>query len=174
MHVVKAPDHLSGVIQGDLPGQVALRDWVAERMAYWADPPRGECTTCGAEDELLGQDDPRCASCRRKTANRHQAEMYYPCDRCGASSAIRDPAHRRDEYLCLDCHKREGYEPGERAMVFKAQARVGATHSMARRITCIAAGKGTDCKGEVKQRSDKGLLCNFHHDPKRYLENKAP
>jgi hypothetical protein len=99
--------------------------------------------------------------------------MYYPCDKCGHEGAIRDPAHRRDEYLCLDCQREAGYEPSERAMVFKTAARVGVTHSMARRATCILRDRGTPCGGEIKQRSDKGMICNRHWDPKKYDANKG-
>lgn len=167
-----APE-IAGVIQGDLPGQVALREWVEKRADYWARAPRGTCETCGATNELLGDGDPRCAECRRRTSNRRQGELSYPCDQCGRDGAIRDPAHRRDEYLCLDCHKLNGYEPGERAMVFKTAARVGVTHSLGRRIVCILSSSGTPCGGEVKQRSNKGLICNRHWNPVKYDANKG-
>lgn len=180
MHIDPAPEHLRGVIQGDLPGQVALREWVDARLEYWANPPWGRCSTEGCPNSkegvvvLLGQDDHTCSDCQRKAANRHQAEMFYPCDICGADQAFRDPAHRRDEYLCAACHKRENdYEPSDRSMLSKTQARVGVKHSMGRKIVCEAAGRGTDCKGEIKWRgSAKAHLCNRHHDPKRYNETK--
>lgn len=152
----------TGPLQGDLPGQVALREWAEARQAYWANPPRGTCTSCGAEDELLDEDPARCADCRRKTAQRHQAEMFYPCDRCGAEEAFRDPAHRKDIYLCTPCHNAEGYFPAERAMITKVQARVGATHSQGRQDPCIAAGYGTACSGQIKPRGKRGVLCDFH------------
>jgi len=168
---------IAGPIQGDLPGQVALREWVERRAEYYLNPPYGPCTTEGCPNAsgrvLLGQDDPRCADCRSKSAKRHQAEMFYPCDICGAEQAFRDPAHRRDEYLCVDCHKANGYEPTERGMLSKTQRRVGVTHSMGRKPVCIAAGHGTDCKGEIKQRGKRGELCNFHNDPRKYLKNKG-
>ena len=163
----------AGPLQGDLPGQVALREWAERRAEYWASPPRGTCTSCGAEDELLDDDPARCADCRRKTANRHQAEMFYPCDKCGTEAAVRDPLHRRDEYLCLTCHKEAGYEPTERAMVFKTQARVGVKHSMGRTSTCILAAAGTPCGGEVKQRGKHGEICNRHWNPKKYDQAKG-
>lgn len=160
----------AGPIQGDLPGQVALREWAEARARYWANPPRGTCTRCQAEDEVL--DDDLCAECRRKSANRRQGQMSYPCDRCGAEEAFRDPAHRRDEYLCAAHHLENGYEPSERAMVFKTAARIGVTHSMGRRAVCILRGE-TACGGEVKQRSSKGMICNRHWDPKKYDEAKG-
>jgi hypothetical protein len=30
------------------------------------------------------------------------------CDRCGRVGAFRNPRTRRDEYLCVDCHKAAG------------------------------------------------------------------
>lgn len=168
---------IAGVIQGDLPGQAALREWVQARAAYWANPPYGPCETPGCLnshlDVLLGQDDPRCGECRRRTAVRHQAEMFYPCDVCESPTAFRDPAHRRDEYLCLKHHRDNGYEPGERAMLTKVAKRMGVTHSMGRKPLCILRGSETQCGGEVKHHSGHGEICARHWDPKKYLANKG-
>lgn len=146
-----------------------VRSFGEGRAAFWADPPRGTCTGCGDEDVILHQGDV-CANCYRQASNRDQP---YPCDRCGQGKAFRDPVHRRDEYLCQTCHLEDGYVPGERAMITRVQARVGATHSQGRREPCIAAGHGTACKGQIKPRGKLGVLCDFHSDPRKYLNNKG-
>lgn len=162
----------AGPIQGDLPGQVALRAWAEERAQYWASPPVGTCPSCSTEDMLLVEEGGSCASCYRKTARRHQAEMFYPCDNCGAEEAFRDPAHRRDEYLCPACHLENGYEPSERGMLNKTAARIGVKHSMGRKAVCTLRASGTPCGGEIKQRGKHGEICNRHWNPKKYDANK--
>lgn len=169
------------VIQGDLPGQAALREWAEERRRYWAAPPRGTCAGCGAPDELLGsleaadagpENATHCAECRRGLSNR-RAQGSYPCDQCGGPDAFRDPVHRRDELLCGRCHEKDGYFPTERAMVTRVAVRVGVTHTLGRKALCILRTVGTPCGGEVKQRSKHGLICNRHWDPVKYDANKG-
>lgn len=169
---------IAGVIQGDLPGQIALREWVERRQAYWANPPYGPCTTKGCPNGmagasvLLGDEDPRCGDCRRAGVDR-RANGDYPCDRCSSRGAFRDPLGRHDAYLCGSCHKDDGYEPTERAMVSKVQSRVGFTHSLGRRPVCKLRDVGTACGGEVKQRASFGEICNRHWNPKKYDANKG-
>lgn len=139
------------------------------RAAFWADPPRGVCASCKDDGVILHGDD-LCAGCYRVQANRN---LPYPCDMCGEAPAFRDPLHRRDEYLCNECHAKTGFVPGERAMITKVQARVGFTHTQGRKEPCIAAGHGTDCKGQTKPRGKLGVLCDRHADPKKYIDNKG-
>jgi hypothetical protein len=170
---VTAAGELNDTVKG-------LREWGARQADFWKDPPRGECQApagCTEENPILFESHDAdglllCADHYRRASD-VEAHKSYPCDRCGAGGAFRDPAHRRDEMLCQSCHKDDGYEPTERAMVNKTAARVGAEHPMARRVKCIAAGKGTACKGEIKQRGKVGVLCTFHFDPVKYNKAKS-
>jgi len=145
------------------------------RAEFWRNPPRGECPVCHTEDVILhpqdeGEHESLCTSCSRSRimASKTHREFTYPCDRCGGGAAFRDPLHRQDVYLCASCHEEDGYLPGERAMVSQIEKRVGYTHSRGRRDVCDAAGRGTECRGEVKPRGKSGILCTFHHNPRLY------
>lgn len=154
------------------PALAALARFAEEKRAFWANPPRGQCSedSCPEADAVLytAQDGvPRCATHHSRLINR---KHDYPCDNCGGGPAFRDPAHRRDEYLCPRCHLEDGYEPTERAMVNKTAVRMGVRHSRGQTAVCIAAGRGTDCKGQIKQRGKVGVLCDFHADPVKYAK----
>lgn len=160
----------------DNPALRALEEFAEQRRLFWLDPPRGACGQPGgcalgdtlvilhtAEDGLQ-----RCATHHTLTLNRKHG---YPCDNCGTVPAFRDPAHRRDEYLCPVCHeKHDSYTPSERSMITKVQVRQGVVHSRGQKAVCIAAGRGTECHGQIKQRGKIGVLCDFHTDPVKYLK----
>lgn len=164
----------------DNPVLRQLERFGEERRAFWADPPRGVCKDpagCITDLQIVypGADEiERCAHHHTRTLRRRM-EDGYPCDHCGNGPAFRDPEHRRDEYLCPDCHKKyDAYEPGERAMVNQTRVRMGVVHSQGQKAVCIAAGHGTDCHGQIKQRGKVGVLCDFHADPRGWLRARQP
>lgn len=152
-----------------------LLDYGAARAEFWKNPPRGKCAEdgCLEESPILHTGADGLGRCATHYTARTVRQRDYPCDRCGAGPAFRDPAHRLDIMLCAECHESEGYVPGERAMVSQSAVRQGVTHSMARRVKCAAAGYGTECRGEIKQRGSRGMLCSYHADPKKYLAAKG-
>jgi hypothetical protein len=158
------------------PALRALAEYAEARRLFWLDPPRGACGQpggCALGDTavILHTADDGLQRCATHHALLVPRKHPYPCDNCGRGPAFRDPAHRRDEYLCPDCHKEhDGYVPTARSMVNKTAARVGAVHSRGQKAVCLAAGRGTDCHGQIKQRSSKGVLCDFHADPVKYLK----
>lgn len=160
-------------MSNELPGRDAVRAFGETRASFWADPPRGQCTYKGCtEDNAVLFGDPQvCAHHYRHT--QAQRKKDYPCDRCGKERAFRDPANRVDEMLCADCHARNGYVPTERSMVSKVANRVSEPHSRGRTAVCIAAGRGTECHGQVKPRGKRGDLCDFHSDPVKYNKKKG-
>jgi hypothetical protein len=163
------------------PALRALEAYAEQRRLFWLNPPRGACGQpggCALEDTPVilhtGSDGlQRCATHHALLMTR---KHDYPCDHCGQGPAFRDPAHRRDEYLCPRCHKKyDSYEPSDRAMVNKTAVRVGVTHSKGLKPLCVARGQGTDCHGQVKPRggSLKGAsLCDFHTDPRGYVRRR--
>jgi hypothetical protein len=158
------------------PALQALERFAEEKRAFWKNPPRGRCREDGCCETnavlyVAADEVERCATHHSRLLNR---KHEYPCDNCGQGPAFRDPAHRRDEMLCPRCHAKDGYVPTERAMVNKTAVRMGVTHSRGQKAVCIAAGRGTDCHGQVKQRSNKGVLCDFHSDPVRYVKARQP
>lgn len=151
---------------GSLP-MTADFDWRSEttlkgtvsRIARWV---RGTCARCNAADELLYDtfDDPTllCASCSRVRSRENPREEL--CDGCGNTPAWRDPLTGKNEFFCAKCH-------AERGAVFQNRwankAREGRKLGLRERVKCQAEGRGTDCKGEIKWRSEhKMLLCNKH------------
>lgn len=73
----------------------------------------GPCAACG-EDNLLkiytSGEERVCAGCYRATARASQRQYRQLCDRCQTPGAWRNPRHRRNEYLCDECHRSSGEE----------------------------------------------------------------
>lgn len=66
----------------------------------------GPCVSCG-DTNLATIYDGLCASCERvRVVNAPKPQQA--CDACGQVPAFRNPGHRRNEYLCVPCHKATG------------------------------------------------------------------
>lgn len=157
------------------PALAQLAEYAEARRQFWQNPPRGACGQpggCALGDTvvILHTADDGIQRCATHHGRLRPRKIEYPCDNCGSGPAFRDPMHRRDEYLCADCHrKHDSYEPSERAMITKTQVRVGVTHSKGLKPLCVARGV-TECKGQVKPRGAlKGaVVCDRHADPRRF------
>lgn len=104
-------------------------------------------------------------------------EYVQPCDQCGGKNAVRDPAHRRNEYLCIPCHSKNGFTVTN-SVVKRAVSMLGVNRSiLSASATCFAAGYGSPCDKNIKPRSAWGgkLLCNTHgkSSPKPEKPNKS-
>jgi hypothetical protein len=121
---------------------------------------RGTCAVCGDKDVLVyvAADRLVCASHYREYAAAHPRAQA--CDKCGATGNVwRDPLHRRNEYLCIKCHDPDALFQNRWANKVRESSVLGVRE----KVTCEAAGYGTDCKGEIKYRSAyKKSLCNKH------------
>lgn len=126
---------------------------------------RGTCADCGA-DGVLVYDAPLeetrlcCSDCVRV----YPRDLRQPCDKCGARGNVwRDPIHRRNEYLCINCHDPEALFQNRWAN----KARESFALGIRERVKCAAAGYGTDCKGEIRWDSKLAKqLCNKHRGRK--------
>lgn len=120
------------------------------------------CSLCGDTNVLVYEIDDKlvCASDYREIT--FTKKKIQHCDRCGAENAVRDPAHRRNEYLCWTCHQTDGFAINN-SVVKRAIATIN-NSILTKRVKCDAAGYGTDCDFNVKPRSAWGgkLLCNRH------------
>lgn len=70
----------------------------------------GPCARCGADNllKMYDHDGERvCAGCVRAAVKAAPAPAQT-CDQCGSPGAFRNPAHRRNEYLCTACHAASG------------------------------------------------------------------
>jgi hypothetical protein len=86
-----------------------------------------------------------------------------PCDKCGADNAVRDPSHRRNEYLCWSCHGENGFVVND-SVIKRAIVSLVNNFTRGSKIKCDAAGYGSDCDNNVKPRGPWGgrALCDTH------------
>jgi hypothetical protein len=86
-----------------------------------------------------------------------------PCDKCGADNAVRDPSHRRNEYLCWSCHQENGFVVND-SVIKRAIVSLVNNFTRGTKIKCDAAGYGSDCDNNVKPRGPWGgrALCDTH------------
>ena len=119
------------------------------------------CSLCGDTNVLVYLLDEQlvCASDYRKIVSTRKQIQH--CDKCGAENALRDPAHRRNEYLCWSCH--DGFKV-RNSVVKRAIAAINNSILVKTKARCYAAGYGSDCDANIKPRSAWGgkLLCNKH------------
>jgi hypothetical protein len=122
------------------------------------------CSSCGDTNVLVYELDEKlmCSDDYKKlTAN---VRFVQHCDRCDYPSSVRDPSHRRNEYLCSTCHEQDGFLV--RTSITK-RALVALTTALKKteKLECYAAGYGTDCdNNNLKPRGPWGgkVLCNKH------------
>jgi hypothetical protein len=124
----------------------------------------GTCERCHAENVLVYElnDLLVCAHDYKKIVR--NVDYKQPCDECGKEGAIRDPAHRRNEYLCISCHNKNGFTITN-SIVKRAVSMLGVSRSiLSPSAACYAAGYGSSCDNNIKPRSAWGgkLLCNTH------------
>lgn len=123
---------------------------------------RGECPRCNSPDQLLYHYEPTdhslglaCPECVRKHAR--VTHRSTPCDVCGAPGAWRNPKHRRNEYLCGNCH----VDSGEGVVLNRWFPRASSPHPLGRKPKCSVSDNS--CRGEVKISGPGGqLLCRKH------------
>lgn len=78
------------------------------------------CQACGEKDALVYEagDQLVCANDYRKYAAQNPRKQA--CDKCGEdANVLRDPSHRRNEYLCMGCHIENGFAPSN-TVVYRA------------------------------------------------------
>lgn len=86
-----------------------------------------------------------------------------PCDKCGADNAVRDPSHRRNEYLCWSCHQENGFVVND-SVIKRAIVSLVNNFTRGTKMKCDAAGYGSDCDNNIKPRGPWGgrALCDKH------------
>ena len=70
------------------------------------------CNLCKQQDVLVYAcgDQLLCAEHTRVWVRENPSKQL--CDKCGAEGNVfRDPSHRRNEYLCMNCHNENGFRP---------------------------------------------------------------
>ena len=131
---------------------------------------RGNCEAdaCKETDTLIYEcgDKLFCAEHTRQYARQNPPQPV--CDRCGAQrNVVRDPGHRRNEYLCFRCHEADGFMPSD-SVTGRTIKNLMQPILNRVKLECYAKNKGTECDGSLKPRSAWGgkILCNKHgHKP---------
>lgn len=125
----------------------------------------GDCSLCSDTNVLVYLVDNKlvCAEDYRKIVRTFNYVQH--CDKCDATPAMRDPSHRRNEYLCWSCHTGNGFVV-DNSVVKRALTAISYRAKLISnvKLECFAAGYGTDCDNNLKPRSTWGgkILCNKH------------
>jgi hypothetical protein len=93
-----------------------------------------------------------------------QYKRIQACDFCGNTPAVRDPNHRRNEYLCWKCHEETGFTVNNTVIKRAIVSMVERYIHRGPRVKCDAAGYGSQCDDNVKPRGAWGgkSLCDTH------------
>lgn len=125
------------------------------------------CELCSSGEQVLVyecNDQLVCASHVREYIKANPA--VQSCDRCHKPGAlVRDPTHRRNEYLCLACHREDGFIINTSITAKAVREVLSPMKSViSARTKCEAAGYGTPCDDNVKPRGPWGgkSLCSTH------------
>lgn len=123
----------------------------------------GTCSLCSDANVLVYLIDEKLVCAEDYRIIVRTRKIVQHCDKCGAENAVRDPAHRRDEYLCWTCHQENGFEI-RNSVVKRAIAAINNSVLVRDKARCYAAGYGTDCDSNIKPRGPWGgkMLCNRH------------
>ena len=123
----------------------------------------GTCLVCAESNVLVYElnDNLLCAEHYRDRTR--TIKRTTPCDKCGADNAVRDPAHRRNEYLCWSCHEKNGFVVND-SVIKRAIVSLVNNFTRGNKIKCDAAGYGTECDTNIKPRGPWGgmALCDKH------------
>ena len=125
---------------------------------------RGTCVMCAEKDVLVYEinDILYCTEHYRDVTR--QYHRVQSCDFCGNTPAVRDPNHRRNEYLCWKCHEQTGFTVNNTVIKRAIVSMVDRYIHRGPRTKCDAAGYGTACDDNVKPRGQWGgkSLCDTH------------
>jgi hypothetical protein len=125
----------------------------------------GLCPICGETDVLLYAHNGILVCAYDYRTLVRNVKWTQACDKCGAPKAVRDPAHRRNEYLCISCHNENGILE-VKTTVFK-RALVALTNALPNtqpKVQCYLHNYGTECDDNIKPRGAWGgkSLCSTH------------
>ena len=136
----------------------------------------GTCSLCSDTNVLVYDLDDvlYCATHYRDTTR--QYKRIQSCDTCGSTPAVRDPNHRRNEYLCWKCHEKTGFTVNN-TVIKRAIVSMVNNFTRGSKIKCDAAGYGSECDNNIKPRGPWGgrSLCDKHGKtpPKPQKGNKS-
>jgi hypothetical protein len=123
----------------------------------------GTCSLCAESNVLIYELDGNLLCAEHYRDRTRDIKRVTPCDKCGADKAVRDPSHRRNEYLCWSCHEANGFVV-DNSIVKRAIVSLVNNFTRGNKSVCDAAGYGTQCDNNVKPRGPWGgrALCDKH------------
>lgn len=136
----------------------------------------GTCQQCQENEVLVYEIDDKlvCAEHYRNLTRNYK--YVQTCDKCDGTPAVRDPNHRRNEYLCWSCHEEHGFVINN-TVIKRAIISLAQNFTRGTKTKCAAAGYGTDCDNNVKPRGPWGgkSLCDKHGKtpPKKQKNTKS-
>jgi hypothetical protein len=121
------------------------------------------CSLCAESNVLVYELDGNLLCAEHYRDRTRTIKRITPCDKCGAGNAVRDPSHRRNEYLCWSCHQENGFAV-DSSIVKRAIVSLVNNFTQGTKIKCDAAGYGTDCDNNIKPRGpwNGRSLCDKH------------
>lgn len=134
----------------------------------------GTCSLCSETNVLVYEHDEQlvCANDYRTLVRK--IRYTTTCDNCGSGNAVRDPSHRRNEYLCWQCHMQNGFVVNN-TVIKRALVSMISNFKHGSKVLCEAAGYGSACDNNIKPRGSWGgkMLCNTHGKEAPKKDNKT-
>ena len=123
----------------------------------------GTCLVCTESNVLVYELDNNLLCAEHYRDRTRHIKRITPCDKCGGDNAVRDPSHRRNEYLCWSCHEANGFVI-DNSVIKRAIVSLVNNFTRGSKVKCDAAGYGSDCDNNIKPRGqwDGRMLCNNH------------
>ena len=123
----------------------------------------GTCLVCSESNVLVYELDNNLLCAEHYRDRTRNIKRITPCDKCGSGNAVRDPSHRRNEYLCWSCHEKNGFAV-DNSIVKRAIVSLVNNFTRGTKAKCDAAGYGSDCDNNIKPRGpwNGRMLCNNH------------
>lgn len=125
----------------------------------------GTCQKCQEPNVLVYECDGKllCAEDSRQYI-RKQPHVPF-CDMCGKQDrVVRDPSHRRNEYLCMDCHIKTGFMIVDSVTNRVVRSAFTSTYERPEKPKMKCYVDNADCDNNIKPRGawDGKSLCNVH------------
>lgn len=125
----------------------------------------GNCQKC-QEQNVLVYAVGELLLCAEDTRQHAFRSVHVPhCDKCGVQDkVVRDPSHRRNEYLCMSCHVENGFMIVDTVTNRVVRSTFTSTYERPARPKIKCYVDNHDCDDNIKPRGqwDGKMLCNKH------------
>jgi len=123
------------------------------------------CQKCQEPNVLVYEYDGKLL-CAEDSRQYIRTQPHVPfCDRCGKQDrVVRDPSHRRNEYLCMDCHIETGFMIVDTVTNRVVRSTYTSVYVRPEKPKMKCYVDNHDCDNNIKPRGawDGKSLCNKH------------